>query len=552
MKKRVFGSIFLTAFVILALTAVVILIAVYSSFTREIRTRLQDDCRRIAALLEERRADALTLANEIYGDRITLVAPDGMVLYDNQADAVNMGNHKDRPEILAAVQTGEGQSERQSETVARKSFFCAQRLSDGSVLRVGTTSDSALGAFFRVLPWIAALLLLTLLIAALLSCGLTRLFLAPILLLDLQHPLENKVYDELSPLLRRIAKQNKLLAEKMEELQRRQKEFDHVTAHMDEGLLLLSASGDILFANQTLRKLFPESNVSGNYLRLCRNPAYVRTVQSALKGKSAHSQLDKDGRIYELTCSAAEEGAAALFFLDVTAREQAEQQRREFSANVSHELKTPLTSIMGYAEIIENGLVKPEDLACFSGKIYFEAKRLLSLIEDIICLSQLDESGCQTIMETVDLYGVCNRVKEHLFAKSEKYQVTLTLEGEQALVQGQSQMLEQMIFNLVDNAIVYNKPKGNVSIAVGIRDAFSFVCVSDTGIGIALAEQTRIFERFYRVDKSHSKSTGGTGLGLSIVKHGAAIHGAEIHLQSVPAQGTQIELVFPSFTNVEA
>ncbi len=548
MKKRVFGSIFLTSLITLLLTAAMVLAAVYSGLTREVRTRLKDECERISALMEEQQYGTLEAVGESYSDRITLVFPDGTVMFDNKADASEIGNHAERPEIIAARESGAGQSGRRSETFGRKSYYYAQRLPDGSVLRVGTTTDSALGGVFKVLPWISFLLLLTLLIAGLLSDCLTRAFLGPIIALDLKDPLKNKAYDELSPLLRRIAKQNGQIAAQMEELQRRQTEFGHVTERMDEGLLLLSADGDILFANRAVRKMFPEDDVSGNYLRLCRDAEYMRVVGSALGGRSAHGRMSKNGRTYELTCGAAGDGAAALFFLDVTEREQSEQQRREFSANVSHELKTPLTSIMGYAEIIENGIVKPEDISRFAGKIRSEARRLLTLIEDIIRLSRLDEGGRQAVMEPVELYAVCGRVKENLLEKAEEYHIRLMLEGDRATVKGEPQTLEQMIFNLADNAIVYNKPEGDVIITAGTHGNAPFVRVSDTGIGIAPADQERVFERFYRVDKSHSKSTGGTGLGLSIVKHGAAMHGAEIILQSLPGEGTQVELVFPAMT----
>lgn len=548
MKKRVFRSIFLTSLLILLLTAAMLLAAVYAGLTREIWSRLRNEWERIAVLLETEKHSVLAYAGKSYSDRITFIAPDGTVLFDNQADAANMENHAECPEIISARQNGAGQSERRSETFGRKSFYYAQKLPDGCILRTGTTAASALGEVYPILPWILLLLLLIILIAAFLSDCLTRAFLEPVLRLNLQEPLQNQVYEELSPLLRRIAKQNGQIAAQIKELQRRQTELDHITERMEEGLLLLSASGDIVFANQAIRRLFPADKASGHYLRLCRDTEYIRVVDAALSGRNAHGQMTKNGRIYELTCGAAENGAAALFFLDITEREQAEQQRREFSANVSHELKTPLTSIMGYAEIIENGIVKPEDLSRFAGKIRLEAVRLLTLIEDIIRLSRLDEGGghMKNMMEPVDLYAICERVKENLLDKAEQYQIRLTLEGTQAVVSGEPQTLEQMIFNLVDNAIVYNRPGGTVTITAGLRDGAPFVQVSDTGIGIAFSDQGRIFERFYRVDKSHSKSTGGTGLGLSIVKHDTRIHGAEISLQSAPGKGTHITLTFPA------
>ncbi len=545
MKKRVFLSIFLTSFVTLLLTAAMVLAAVYSGLTNDVCSRLEAECERVSALVEGGRAGALELIGESCIDRITLVAPDGSVSFDNHADATGMENHANRPEIAEAKRNGTSRSERESETFGKKSYYYAKRLNNGSVIRAGATADSVIGAVAGVAPWIVFLLLLTLLVAAFLSNRLTRVFLAPVLGLDLHEPLKNEAYEELSPLLRRLERQNIQISEQMDELKRRQTEFDHVTAEMDEGLLLLSAEGDILFANRVVRELFPDDDVSGNYLRLCRDPEYVRAARLALNGKSARGRLKRNGRVYELTCSSAEGGAAAVFFLDVTEKEQSEQRRREFSANVSHELKTPLTGIMGFAEIIENGVAKPEDIPAFAGKIHSEAGRLLSLIEDIIRLSRLDETEDQTEFEPVELYGICRSVTENLSSKAESCGVTLALDGEPVTVPGQWQTLEQMFFNLIDNAIVYNRPGGSVTVTVGKSNGVPFVRVSDTGIGIEPKDQARVFERFYRVDKSHSKSTGGTGLGLSIVKHGALTHKAEVKLQSVPGEGTRIELVFP-------
>ena len=313
--------------------------------------------------------------------------------------------------------------------------------------------------------------------------------------------------------------------------------------------MLFSAQGDILFANRAVCALFPEDSAEGGYMTLCRDPEYIRVVEDALSGESAHGRMEKDGRVYSLTASSvAEDGqghAAVLFVVDVTERDQAERQRQEFTANVSHELKTPLTSIMGYAEIMENGIVRPEDIAPFAGKIRTEARRLLTLIEDIIRLSQLDEGGDPTPFEPVELNALCGTVRDRLQHKAVEHKITLGVAGEPVTVSGQRRTLEQMIFNLADNAIAYNKPNGSVLLETGTQDGAPFVRVSDNGIGIAPADQQRVFERFYRVDKSHSKMTGGTGLGLSIVKHGAALHGAEIEMQSALGEGTTITLHFP-------
>ncbi|MDO4269879.1 MAG: ATP-binding protein [Eubacteriales bacterium] len=548
MRKRVFGSIFLTALVTLLLTASLLLAAVYSGLSQDVRGRLASECGYIAALADGE-PDALAGIGRSYADRITLVAQSGAVLYDNQSDESTMENHRERPEIIGALETGVGESSRLSDTLDKQTYYYAKRLEDGTVLRVASTADSAFGALSAVSPWIVLIVLLALLVAALLASWLTNVFLRPIVALDLHDPLKNDAYDELSPLLQRMAKQNRRIDAQMAELKRRQAEFDDITARMDEGLVLFSAQGEILFANRAVRALFPEDSVTGGYLTLCRDPAYVTVVERALGGEGARGRMEKRGRVYSLTASSvADEGqghAAVLFFVDITEREQAERQRQEFTANVSHELKTPLTSIMGYAEIMENGIVRAEDIGRFSGKIRSEAVRLLTLIEDILRLSRLDEGGAGAQNEPVELLSLCGSVRDRLQHKAAENRVTLAVEGAPVTVSGQRQTLEQMVFNLADNAIAYNKPGGRVTVTAGSEEGAPFVRVSDTGIGIAPADQQRVFERFYRVDKSHSKMTGGTGLGLSIVKHGAALHGAAVELKSALGEGTEIAIRFP-------
>ena len=549
MRKRVFGSIFLTALITLLLTASLLLIAVHSGLSYDMRGRLANECNYIAAAIQDSDRQELERIGRVYADRITLVDTDGTVLYDNESDAAGMENHAARPEVADALEKGVGESSRLSSTLSEQTYYYALRLGDGTVLRVASTTDSALGALSTASPWIVLVVLLALLVAALLASWLTHVFLEPIVTLDLHAPLKNDAYDELSPLLHRMDKQNHKIASQLNELKRRQAEFDDITARRDEGLVLFSAQGDILFANRAVCALFPKDSATGGYMTLCRDPEYIRVVEAALGGKSAHGRMEKDGRVYSLTASSvAEDGqghAAVLFVVDITERDQAERQRQEFTANVSHELKTPLTSIMGFAEIMENGIVKPEDISRFAGKIRTEARRLLTLIEDIIRLSQLDEGGDPAPFETVELAALCGAVRDRLQHKAVEHRVTLSVAGEQVTVSGQRRTLEQMIFNLADNAIAYNKPGGSVLLETGMEDGAPFVRVSDTGIGIAPADQQRVFERFYRVDKSHSKMTGGTGLGLSIVKHGAAMHQAEIEMQSALGEGTTITLRFP-------
>ena len=402
MRKRVFGSIFLTSLVTLMLTAGLFLLAVHAGLTRDLRSRLAKEAGYLASTVS---ADSdlsdISSLGLLCADRLTLISRDGTVLYDNQNGASGMENHLGRPEIQQAAETGVGEDSRLSETLAQQTYYYALRLANGDFLRVSATADSAFGALSSASPWIVLVVLLALLVAALLASRLTHVFLAPITLLDLHDPLKNAAYDELSPLLHRIDRQNRRIRVQMDELRRRQAEFDDITARMDEGLVLFSASGDILFANHTVRRLFPRDSAAGNYLTLCRDAAYTQAVEAALAGGGAHTKMEKNGRTYALTASSvAEDGAghaAVLFIVDITEREQAEQQRQEFTANVSHELKTPLTSIMGYAEIIESGIAKPVDIAPFAGKIRTEAQRLLSLIEDIIRLSQLDAGGEEAV-----------------------------------------------------------------------------------------------------------------------------------------------------------
>lgn len=551
MRKRVFGSIFITAFLAVALTVSMMLIAFYTGLSEDVRARLRDECAAIEQLAGQEGGAEQTFIGigQSYADRLTVISATGEVLYDNRTDASQMENHLSRPEIQQALKTGEGEGDRLSETLSTRTYYAARLLPDGSVLRLSATAESSFGALSAVSPLIVLVFLLTLLAAALLASWLTGVFLAPIETLDLSDPTKNKAYDELSPLLQRLARQNRRIETQMNELKRRQAEFDDITARMDEGLILFSAEGEVVFQNRAARALFPAEAAHGGYPALCRDPAYLHAVAEALGGGSDHGRMERNGRIYELASnSTPDEGdghAAVLFLVDVTEREQAEQQRREFSANVSHELKTPLTSIMGYAELVETGMARPGDVSRFAGKIHTEAARLLGLIEDILRLSRLDEGGMQSQFEPVELRGLCESVRGRLAEKAEKNGVSITVAGEAVTVSGVRQTLEQMAFNLCDNAIAYNKPGGSVTMTTGDENGAPYLCVSDTGIGIAPADQARVFERFYRVDKSRSKQTGGTGLGLSIVKHGAGLHGAAVTLKSEEGKGTEIRIVFP-------
>ena len=553
MRKRVFGSIFLTAIVTLLLTAGLFLLVVHAGLTRDLRGRLAREGGYIAAAVStDRDLEEIKALGTLCADRITLVKKDGTVLYDNETPAAEMENHGTRPEIRRAAETGVGEDSRLSETLETQTYYYALRLANGDILRIAATADSAFGALAGASPWIVLVVLLALLVAALLASRLTHVFLAPIVSLDLHDPLKNEAYDELSPLLHRIDRQNRRISIQMDELRRRQAEFDDITARMDEGLVLFSSSGDILFSNNVIHQLFPQDKAAGHYLTLCRDAAYVEAVEQALRGGSAHTRMEKNGRIWSLAASSvAEDGAghaAVLLIVDITEREQAEQQRQEFTANVSHELKTPLTSISGYAELIETGIAKPADVPEFGRKIHVEASRMIQLVNDILQLSHLDnvsESHDSPQMETVDLLDVAKECVERQKVNAQKSFISLTYIGESAPILGSRSLLDELCQNLCDNAIRYNHPGGKVQLITACaRDGHCSLTVKDNGIGIPKEAQSSVFERFYRVDKSRSKATGGTGLGLAIVKHIARIHNARIKLESEVDVGTTITVIF--------
>ncbi len=429
----------------------------------------------------------------------------------------------------------------------KDTYYYAVRLSDGSVLRIADTEQNAYGLWRSSFGTLAAVAVLILLLAAVIAWLLTRSIVRPFNEIDLRHPLENQTYDELSPLLSRMEKQNREIDEQMQTLRARREEFDVITSNMQEGLVLFSKDGHVLSANTAAIQIL-SGTAGSSYLDLCSDHHYRTVVESALSGKAKTKKMRRGGRVYTLAATPVEgtlrENAAVLFIVDITDSELSEKMRREFSANVSHELKTPLTSILGYAEIIGNGLVKQEDVPKFTGRIQKEAARLLTLIEDIIKLSQLDEDELQAEFVPVDLYALCETVVQELTPKAQKMRVSLELAGEGVFVNGFEPSLFEMVHNLCDNAIAYNRPGGYVHILVKKEAGQARLSVADNGIGIAKEHIGRIFERFYRVDKSHSKETGGTGLGLSIVKHAALLHDAALSVESTPQVGTTISVVF--------
>lgn len=558
MTKRVFQSIFLCAAVTLILTAVFTTLFQYRTTRENLQTQIEEEATYISEAFDTvesgARASLFDRIGKISQNRITWISENGEVLYDNRADADNMDNHLSRPEVSEAASDGTGESERDSATRKTETLYYALRLSDGSLLRIAAESASLWGVLASTYSPLLLIAAVVLLLAGLIAFVLTRAIVRPFNTLDLKHPLENKTYDELSPLLRRLDKQNQESHEQVRLLTARQEEFDLITSGMQEGLVIFSKDGTVLSANAAARAIL-SGETGGSYLQLCREKHYLSVVESALAGKAKTKKMKQGGRVYTLTATPVQNSlagnAAVLFIVDITDSELSEKMRREFSANVSHELKTPLTSILGYTEIIGNGLAEESDIPKFADRIHKEAARLLTLIEDIIKLSQLDEDELRAEFVPVELSELCQNVLQELSQKAEKAGVTLHFSGDEQTVSGFEPSLYEMIYNLCDNAIAYNKPGGSVNVSLEKTPEDKIrLTVRDTGIGIAEEHLGRVFERFYRVDKSHSKETGGTGLGLSIVKHAALMHDAELSIESTPQVGTTVQILFkPLKTN---
>ncbi len=485
------------------------------------------------------------------GVRLTWIAADGSVLYDNEAAASGMENHLEREEVQEALALGFGDSERISETLAEKTLYRAERLPDGTVLRAALVQHSIWRLTLELFWPLMGVLALALALSALLARRLSVRIVKPLNALDLEHPLDNDAYEELSPLLTRIEKQRKQINSHLEELRRKQDEFAAITDNMNEGLILLNEDNAVLSINPAAARLLGvEGDCLGqDILTLERSLAMQQLVGAAQGGKHAQHVMRLDGGSYQVIAnpvrSSGKTAGVALLAFDITQKAHAEQLRREFSANVSHELKTPLHTIMGTAELIENGLAKNEDIPRFAGRIRQEALRLVTLIEDIIRLSQLDE-GIVLPREEVDLLALVSEAARALEDAAKTRNVVISLGGEHAQVIGTRRLLYEIAYNLMDNAIKYNKENGRVDVLVRREaDGVSLV-VSDTGIGIPAEYHSRVFERFYRVDKSHSRQTDGTGLGLSIVKHAAQAHNATVSLTSTPGRGTRVMLRFPA------
>ena len=549
MTKKIFRSIFLVAVIVFLACTSIIMAVMYGYFSTVQQAKLKDQTDLIV------RGEALDGAAYFEGMnpdgyRVTWIDHDGSVLYDSEASADTMENHKDREEVREAFDNGIGESSRYSSTLSTKTLYRAVLLNDGTVVRVSVTQYTVLSLLLGMVQPIFAVFIVCIIISFLLAHNVAKRIVEPLNVVDLDHPLENDVYDELSPLLVKIDRQQRRIADQKAVLQRQQEEFALVTDHMNEGLILLNEKAEVLSINRAAMGLFNvgKESIGCDFLTVDRSIALQNTVKAALQGKHGEVLLTRNGRKYQMNASAIlRDGAisgAVLLFFDVTDAADAEQQRREFTANVSHELKSPLQSIMGSAELLENGLVKAEDVPRFVGHIRSEAARLVVLIDDIIRLSQLDE-GDELTAESVDLLALAQDTAASLADKAEKNGITLKVRGEPLTYRGVRRLLSEILFNLCDNAIKYNRPNGSVTVTVAKEEKGIALSVADTGIGIPPEHLNRIFERFYRVDKSHSKETGGTGLGLSIVKHAAQYHGATVEVQSKEREGTKFTIHFP-------
>lgn len=539
MTGKIIRSLFSLAMLVLVIGAALFSGILYGYYEKQSFASLAQEAEQLQQTMEYVSPEQMRSA-----DRITLISPDGTVLYDSVARADAMENHLNREEVAQALREGTGKSSHYSSTVLKKNLYYALRLDDGNVLRL-SREQSSLGAMLLNMAWpIAATVAGLLLLAAGLSVRLARQITQPINAISPDDPQD--VYPELQPLTQRLRQQRETIRNQMDELSRRMREFSAMTENMSEGFLLIDLRGHVLTENHSASMLLP---TDADNIAKCSQRELCQAAQQALSGQRCERLLQQGERTLSVIASPVLESGqvtgAVVLTLDVTEREQREKLRREFSTNVSHELKTPLTSISGFAELMSQGLVPPDKVREFSLDIQKECTRLTNLVEDIIDLSRLEEGGGDMTWEDIDLYTLCDDVLQSLEPVAKRQTVTLRLAGESLRVRGVYQVLREMVYNLCDNAIKYNRSGGSVTVTVARSAGRASVTVADTGIGIPYEDQSRVFERFYRVDKSHSRAIGGTGLGLSIVKHAAALHGAEIKLQSQPEDGTVITVLFP-------
>ena len=549
MTKKIFQSILLVAGCVLLASLLIIMGFLYDYFGGVEENQLRDELSLAAAAVEDGGTDYLS---RLTADRcrLTWIAADGSVLYDTKTDAESLENHASRAEVSQALDTGTGESTRYSSTLMEKTMYYAQLLDDGTVLRISISRATVGMIAVGMIQPLLIVLIVALIFSGLLARRLSRRIVDPLNSLDLEHPLDNDAYEELSPLLKRIHRQHVEIQTQLRELHERTDEFTQITGSMRESLVLLDEHGSILSINAAAQALFGADAqcVGRDFLTIERSHEISAAIQAAVTDGHSEVRAERAGRVYQFDISRITSdgkllGTVILAF-DITEQEFAERNRREFTANVSHELKTPLQGIIGSAELTENGMVKPDDLPRFVGHIHAEAARLVTLIDDIIRLSQLDE-GAAMPTDPVDLLAVSQEAAENLHDAAAARSVTVSVTGRPAVIPGVRRLIYEIVYNLCDNAIKYNRDGGRVDVTVAADADGSSITVADTGIGIAPEHQARVFERFYRVDKSHSKASGGTGLGLSIVKHAVQYHHGTVELKSEEGKGTTISVLLP-------
>ena len=549
MTKKIFKSILIVAGTVLLASIVIIMGCLYEYFSNIQKDKLADELDIAASAVELYGTDYLkTISSDRY--RITWIQADGKVIYDTQAGADSMENHADRQEVKQALAEGEGSSSRYSDTLMEKTSYYARLLDDGSVLRVSTTYATAGLLVLGMLQPILVVLIAALVLSGILARRISKRIVEPMNSIDLDRPLENDTYEELSPLLNRINQQHREIEMQMRYLKQKTDEFTQITESMKEGLILLDNKGNVLSINEAAQNILETDSgcIGQNFLSIERSRSINHAIAKAFEDGHSEEYAEYAGREYQIDISRIESDGdivgAVLLAFDITEQQNAQRNRREFTANVSHELKTPLQGIIGSAELIENGMVKPEDMPRFTGHIRKEASRLVTLIEDIIRLSQLDE-GRQMPSEQVDLFELADEVKSVLEGACEAKNINMKLMGEHVCVDGVKRLLYEIIYNLCDNAVKYNNEGGIADIDISSDEKNAYITVRDSGIGIPQDQQERVFERFYRVDKSHSKESGGTGLGLSIVKHAVSYHNGTVSMKSEPGNGTEIRVALP-------
>lgn len=550
MTKKIFKSIMFVCALVLAVGLAAVMGILYRNFDGQMRKELSKEAAYLAYGVEQQGLNYLKNIKD-KSARITYIDQDGTVLFDNEADVSEMKNHSDRTEFQKAEKYGAGESSRYSDTLSEKTIYYALRLKDGTVLRVSGTQDSVLALVENLIFPLCGLLCLMLILSGIMASAISKRIVKPINELDLESPKENQIYEELSPLLSKIHRQNREIQNQLELAKQQQEEFSLITENMQEGLIVIDKYTMILSANSSAWNLFHMDRVRQGESVYCldREEEFRHAIEQVLSGEHTELVLKLNGSDIQLIANPVirdkkTEGAVVLL-VNVTEKLERESLRREFSANVSHELKTPLTSISGFAEIMQSGLVKCEDIPQFAGRIYKESQRLLQLVEDVIQISQLDEEKTSYTWEPVDVYQVCKNAFESLKEKAKRLNVHLYICGEYMKMEAVRTLLEEAVYNVCDNAIKYNRNDGSVSVFLTQTAQEIQIVVKDTGVGIPKEDQDRVFERFYRVDKSHSKEIGGTGLGLSIVKHAVGALKGSVILRSEEGNGTEICMKFP-------